>query len=152
MKKKFFLLLLFCILVLNISAVSSSWLDGSRYETGGYSFKIPEGFHFTYGPGSDEGEYLVDEAGGAYTDFGSNRISIIVSNMSNNDNNQLIYTHNNTLNFYNNGNSTIGVYETDNGTFITIIIYCWQDRYYDNERAEQDINILLGMFESIKED
>ncbi len=71
-KNKIILLSLVIFLIYNISIVSSSWYDWSRYEYEGYSFKIPEGFHFIYGPGSDDNEYLVDKAGGRYTDFGSN--------------------------------------------------------------------------------
>ena len=152
MSKKLILILILITLLINTTVVFSSWVDWSRYEQDGYSFKIPEGFHHAYGPGSDENEYLVDNAGGAYTDFGSNRISIYVSDKVNNENRTLLYEYNNTLNFYNSGNTTIGVYETDNGTFITIVIYCWHHRNYDNERIEIDIRIIKTIVDSIKVD
>lgn len=151
-RKQIILLMIVLIFIINSSIVYSSWYDWSRYEQDGYSFKIPEGFHHTLGHGTDDNNYLVDNLGGSYTDFGSNRISIRVSNKINTENMTLLLKYNDTINIYTHGNSTTGVYETDNGTFISISVYCWQHRIYDNERMEQDVNIIKGMFESVKVD
>ena len=152
-RKTIMILLILSFLIINISAVYSSWYDWSRYEQDGYSFEIPDGFHYAIGPGSDDNEYLVDEAGGKYTDFGSNRISIHIGGGNwLYENATLILKYNDTLDFYNTGNSTLGVYKTDNGTNITIHIYCWHDRIYDNQRAEMDVDILKTMFDSVRVD
>ena len=165
-RKKIILLLLVLILIVNTSIVYSSLIDRSRYETGGYSFKIPEGFHHALGPGTDDNEYLVDEKGG-YTDYGSNRIFIGTTNenldLESKNNFTLLLKLNETTSFYTAKlkpwvsnqdlrNMTIGIHKTNNGTTIIIYLQNSLNVEYDNHKVESDIDIIKGMFDSVKKD
>ena len=173
MKKKLVIIALLIVLLANVSTVSSSWYDWSRYEQDGYSFKIPEDYYVGVAGGSNPYYLLVEDNIGNNREIIGNRMRVItttdkefiekynedyiVDEYDRDKSGKIneILKYNNSTTFYKisneRRNTTVGIYKTDNGTYIIIThFHAFGVINNDEERIQKDINIINGMFESVR--